>query len=141
MILYKPYIHLVKIRNTSTYRLSLLLLLPDEYDIIVNRQTHNAAVSLLRLHLSLVSIPGQKHSGFKEYLLYLNHIRQDYRIEVSVVSKFAPSDLPGIFDPFATSHSNRLTVLGQSVGAALGVEEIDDDREGMEKDKTTDPED
>ncbi|MCB9296341.1 MAG: hypothetical protein H6559_24970 [Lewinellaceae bacterium] len=139
MILYKPYLHLAQIRSANTYRLSVLLLIPDGFDIKLPSAKTLPVDGVALMRLELISVYGQVHSAPREYLMYLKVPRVN-AIKVQLESKIALQELPGAMNPFANFAEPENTdpfVLGKSLAATAGVEIIDDPREGVEKDKSS----
>ena len=138
MILFKPYGHLTKI-GTDDFRLSLSVLIPDEYELVQgNRQDINGD-KITRLTFNVISLPGKVHSAAKDLLLYIDDVPNKHVIEVVIQTHIPSHELPPDFQELISDLTKSPLLLGKTVLCTDGVEEGDDDREGSGEEKKSDP--
>ena len=140
MILFKPYGHLTKI-GTDDFRLSLSVLVPDEYELIQGNRQDITADKTTRLTFNLISLPGNVHGAAKEFLLYVDDVPADHTIEIVVQTHIPSHDLPPDFQALISDLTSSPLLLGKSCLCTKNVEEGDDDREGTDKKEQSDPPD
>lgn len=130
MILFKPYGHLTKI-GTDDFRLSLSVLIPDDYDLIHTGTQNVPADNVTRLTYKLISLPGQVHNAPKDFVVFLDDVPAPNAIEVVVQTDIESHELPEYIQDLISDITASPLLLGKTVLCTTGVEEGDDPREGV----------
>lgn len=140
MILFKPYGHLTKI-GTDDFRLSLSVLIPDEYELVQGNRQDISAENITWLTFNLISLGGKVHAAAKDYLIYVDDVPAGHVIEIVVQTNIPSHELPPDFQELISDLTTSPLLLGKTVLCTQGVEEGDDDRDGTDKDKESNPPD
>ncbi|MEL6672769.1 MAG: hypothetical protein AAFR61_11280 [Bacteroidota bacterium] len=132
MIFFKPFGRLERVGTSQKFRLSLLVNIPDDYDI-----TQGVITSPTEVKFEVFSALGTTHQGPRAFTLFLDNVPQDSCIKATVWTCLGSQH----FLELDLTHEEGTEVdLGWVVLCQEGVEELDEKRgEPIVKAKTAPP--
>ena len=84
MILNKPYLQISALEGSKTYRLSILIKIPDGFDIGPFEVSDVNDDKVVKITAMRMMVPDQHHTGHKEEIIWLYDIPEDAKIEVRI---------------------------------------------------------